>query len=104
MKLGSRFIFASRQGVSVRHIHAREYLNEGDTVVVKSSHQCNVWVMTDIEYSGYSQGRSVRAYGGGYRRFPVRITVPSPGYWNVALDLGGGSANIRYDISYIKHS
>jgi hypothetical protein len=28
--------------------------------------------------------------------------VQSSGHWNVTIDLGGGSANIRYSIGYIR--
>ena len=43
-----------------------------------------------------------RYHGGHYKMFPVRIVVPSSDYWNVTIDLGGGRANIQYDISFIK--
>jgi hypothetical protein len=58
--------------------------------------------MTDSDFSDYKSGRAHRYYGGHYERFPARITVPHTDHWNVALDLGGGSANIRYSIAYIK--
>jgi hypothetical protein len=83
-------------------IHAREYLHEGDIVVVNSSHQCNVVLTTDSEFANYRSGRSFRHNGGHYRMFPARIAVPHTDNWNITLDLGGGSANIRYSISYIK--
>lgn len=83
-------------------IHAREYLQEGDVVVVDSSHQCNVCITTDIEFQNYKSGRSFRHYGGFFKRFPARIVVPHADHWNVTLDLAGGSANIRYSINYLK--
>jgi len=83
-------------------IHSREYLEAGDVVIVNSDHQCNVCVMDDSNFSSYRSGRSFRHYGGFFQRFPVRIEVPSSGYWNVTLDLGGRSANIRYNISFLK--
>jgi hypothetical protein len=33
---------------------------------------------------------------------PARIIVPYDGNWNVTIDLGGGGANIRYNIEYLK--
>jgi hypothetical protein len=83
-------------------IHSREYLEAGDIVIVNSDHQCNVCVMTDSDFNNYRSGRSFHHYGGFYKRFPVRIAVPSSGYWNVTLDLAGRSANIRYNISFLK--
>lgn len=83
-------------------IHSREYLDAGDVVIVDSDTQCNVLVMTDSDFSNYRSGRAFHHYGGFYKMFPARIAVPSSGNWNVTLDLGGGSANIRYNISYLK--
>ncbi|HZU25919.1 MAG TPA: DUF1883 domain-containing protein [Bryobacteraceae bacterium] len=83
-------------------IHAREHLQKGDIVVVESSHQCNVCLTTDAEFSKYKSGRKFRHYGGFARIFPARIVVPHAANWNITLDLGGGRANIQYSISYIK--
>lgn len=83
-------------------IHAREYLDEGDVVVVSCSHQCNVRLMDDSNFSYYRRGQGHRYYGGFFRVLPARIAVPHSGHWNVAIDLGGGRANIRYSINYLK--
>jgi len=83
-------------------IHAREYLQQGDVVVVDSSHQCNIILTTDNEFNNYRSGRQFRHYGGHYKMFPAKIAVPHPDNWNITLDLGGGSANLRYSISYLK--
>jgi hypothetical protein len=85
-------------------IHAREYLNDGDIVVVNCDTQCNVLVMDDYNFDSYRRGGQATYYGGFYQRLPARISVPSTGYWNVVLDLGGGQANIRYGFSYIKRN
>lgn len=50
----------------MQHLHKREHLNEGD-IVVGCSHQRNIWLMTDPEYSTYSSGRRLRVIGGDYR-------------------------------------
>ncbi len=85
-------------------IHAREYLHEGDVVVVERDHQCNVLVMDDSDFQSYRRGGGHHYYGGFYERLPVRIAVPNDGYWNTTIDLGGGRANIRYNIGYIKRN
>jgi hypothetical protein len=87
----------------MKHVHAREYLKAGDIVVVECSHQCNIRVMNDTNYHQYKNGGGHEYHGGFFERFPARISVPSSGHWNVALDLGGGSANIKSKIGYIKH-
>ncbi len=83
-------------------IHGREYLAAGDVVVVDCSHECNIRLTDDINFQNFRSGRSHRAYGGFYKMFPARIAVPHDGYWNVTIDLGGGRANIRYSINYLK--
>ena len=83
-------------------IHAREHLDEDDVVVVDCSHQSNVMIMSDDNFRNYRSGRRFNYHGGHYTHFPARIVVPSSGYWNTVIDLGGGRANIRYNISYRK--
>lgn len=83
-------------------IHAREYLKAGDIVVIECDRQCNVCVMTDSELAKYQAARSFDHLGGCYTQFPVHIIIPDPGYWNVTLDQGGGSVDIRHSISYVK--
>ena len=82
--------------------HAREYLNQGDLVIVNCSHQCNVRLMDDTNFSRYKRAESHRYYGGFYEKLPARIGVPHSGFWNVTLDLGGGSANIKFSIDVLK--
>src|SRR5260370_9569431 len=83
-------------------IHQRESLSQGDVVIVECDHQCNVRLMDDGNYRNFCEGRPHHYYGGFYRMLPARIVVPSPGYWNVVLDLGRGRANIKYNISYTR--
>ncbi|MGV3000750.1 DUF1883 domain-containing protein [Vibrio sp. E150_018] len=77
------------------------HLNQGDIVVVECSHQCNVRILTDSNFSNYKRGSRFQYHGGFYEMLPARIQAPTTGYWNVVLDLGGGSANIRHSISVI---
>lgn len=84
------------------HIHSREYIEDGSVVSVQCSHQINVLLMDDSNYSAYKSGRSARYYGGFYKRFPANITVPHTGNWNVVLALPAGHrANIQYSINIL---
>lgn len=85
-------------------IHAREFLHAGDIVLVNCTHQCNVLLMDDSNFNSYRRGSSFEYFGGLFKRFPARIAVPRNGNWNVALDIGGGRATIRYSIGYIRNS
>ncbi len=86
----------------MKHIHARDWLNEGNTVRVDCDHQCNVLVMDDRNYALYQRGRSFRYFGGFFKSLPAALRIPSSGHWNTVIDLGGGRANIRYEIKYLK--
>jgi hypothetical protein len=83
-------------------IHTREWLDDGDIVVVDCDHQCNVRLTDDANFHSFRSGRRHQYYGGFYPRLPARIVVPSSGFWNITIDLGGGRANIRYSINYLK--
>jgi hypothetical protein len=85
----------------MKHIHAREYLEAGTSVRVDCDHQCNVMIMDDTNYAVYRRGGRATCYGGHFRRLPALIEVPRTGFWNTVIDLGGGNATIRYNISYL---
>ncbi len=86
----------------MQHLHTREYLSAGTIVQVNCSHQCNVLLMDDTNYSNYKSGRNYKYYGGWRTSFPTQITVPKTGYWNVVIDLAKGSARIQHSIKFIK--
>jgi hypothetical protein len=85
-------------------VHAREYLEAGDVVIVNCSYQCNVLLTSDSNFNAYRSGGRFSYYGGHRRVLPTRIAAPSTGYWNVTIDLGGASGSFRYNISYLKQN
>ncbi|WP_426576756.1 DUF1883 domain-containing protein [Xenorhabdus stockiae] len=87
----------------MQFLHKRMSLNQGDIVEVDCSHQCNILLMTDSHFNNYKNSRRFQHHGGGgfFRQLPARLGVPYSGYWNVTIDLGGGSGNIRHSISII---
>ena len=82
-------------------IHARDHLAAGTTIRVDCDHQCNVLLMDDANFAAYRRRGRYQYRGGFTARPPAFITVPHSGFWNTVIDLGGGSAQIRYDINYI---
>ena len=48
-------------------LHERQYLEEGDIVVVDCDHQCNIMVMNDHNFQSYRSGRRWDGYGGFYK-------------------------------------
>lgn len=85
-------------------LHSREHLEEGDIVEVQCSHQCNVRLTTDTNFANFKRGRAHQYFGGFYKMLPAHIAAPHAGYWNITIDLGGGSANIRHSINIIRNS
>ncbi|MEJ5281501.1 DUF1883 domain-containing protein [Pseudomonas sp. MYb541] len=85
-------------------LHTREYLEQGDIVVVECSHQCNVRLTTDTNFSKFKQSGAHEYFGSFYKMLPARIAAPSTGHWNITIDLGGGSGNIRHSINIIRNS
>lgn len=84
------------------YLHNRILVNAGQTISVQCSHQINVLVMDDTNYSRYKRGQSAQYYGGFYTHFPANITVPHTGHWNVVLALPPGHrATIRHSINII---
>lgn len=83
-------------------IHGREFLGDGDVVEVDCDTQCNVMLLSDSDFSRYQRQDSFNYCGGHFKYFPARIAAPHSGHWNVIIDLGGGSASIRYAIKVIK--
>ncbi len=86
----------------MQFLHQREYLNEGDVVVVDCSHRCNIRLMSDSDFASYRRGGSHRYYGGHYERLPARIVVPSRRLLEHHAGSGGGSASIRHSIMILK--
>lgn len=70
----------------MKFIHQREQLNEGDLVIIESSHPCNTRLMSDSSFRSFKNGGRHTYHGGAFDRFPAKIKVPSSGYWNITLD------------------
>ncbi len=94
----------------MKFIHQREYLDEGDTVVIQSSQPCNIRLMSDANFRAFKNGGRHTYHGGAFERFPARIKVPSSGFWNITLDTVTRRAisvtrkpKLEYSIRYVKH-
>lgn len=83
-------------------IHSREHLNAGDRVRLDCDTKCNFMLTTDSNFSNYKRGGSFKYCGGHFERFPAFVTAPHSDNWNITIDLGGGRANIRYNLSVVR--
>ena len=87
-------------------VHQREYLREGDTVVIQCSKTCNIRLMSDANFRSYRNGGRHTYHGGAFEDFPARIKVPSNGYWNITLDTvtrRGDSSRFTHKIKIIRN-
>lgn len=71
----------------MKFIHRREFLHEGDLVIIHCSQTCNIRLMNDANFRSYRNGGRHTYHGGAFDRFPARIRVPSDGTWNITLDV-----------------
>lgn len=85
-------------------LHSREYLHRGDTVIVECSHQSNILLTDDTNFNHYKNGRSFTHEGGGgfFKTLPASLVAPHDGYWNITIDLAGGTATVTHSIRVIK--
>lgn len=82
-------------------LHKNKFLSKGDIVEVDCSHQCNVMLTDDVNFRGYKSGGPFSYYGGFFKILPARLVVPHTGFWNITIDLGGGTATIRYNLRIV---
>lgn len=66
------------------------YRNAGDVVeITLSGSGANVRLMDSSNFNAYKSGRAHRYVGGLATQSPVRLQIPSSGYWKVAVDMQG---------------
>jgi hypothetical protein len=67
----------------------------GDIAEVVLSAGANVRLMDQSNFSRYRNGQEHRYHGGLARQSPVRLAIPSSGYWHVAVDMQGLRGSVR---------
>jgi hypothetical protein len=75
------------------------FVQGGTTVVVQLDKQANVHLLDRNNYDRYQRGLDYRAHGGVQVRSPAHLEVPSPGFWYVAIDLGGNAGTVQASVS-----
>lgn len=59
----------------------------------------NVFLVNDQNYKRYRRGDNFYYYGGHFTGSPVVIRPPTPGAWNVVVDLGGAAGTISASVT-----
>jgi len=75
-------------------LHTEFWGGVESTAVVSVDAQCNVLLLSDLDFVAYQHGRSFRYYGGWFTRSPIRLTPPRHGRWHVVVDLGGRAGTV----------
>ena len=74
------------------------HVGPGQSIVVELDHAANVQVMDDSNLSRYRRRERYQFYGGLAHQSPSVVTPPSPGRWNVAIDLGGSAGRVKASV------
>lgn len=61
----------------------------GEIVEVTLTRGANVRLMDSSNFSYYKSSKKHRYYGGLAKQSPLRLAIPNPGHWHVAIDMQG---------------
>jgi hypothetical protein len=87
----------------MKFLHYIVTIGSGDAVRVHlTGNAANVLVMDDSNFRLYNEGKEYRYYGGYYTRTPAIIRPPSPGRWNVVVNLGGGVGSVNAIVHVVR--
>lgn len=73
----------------------------GEIIEIHLTNGANVRLMTSSEFSNYKGGRQHRYIGGLATRSPVRLQIPSSGYWYVVVDMQGLQGSTKASVRTI---
>jgi Domain of unknown function (DUF1883) len=67
----------------------------GEIVEVMLSGGANVRLMDGSNFSSYQRGHGHQFVGGLAKVSPLRLQIPTPGHWHVAVDMRGLRGSVR---------
>lgn len=73
----------------------------GDVVeITLSGSAANVRLLDSSNFEAYRNGRQHRYVGGLMHQSPIRLRIPSPGRWHIAVDMQGlrGTARASFRV------
>lgn len=74
------------------------YRQAGEIVEITLTSGANVRLMDSSNFSSYRSGNRHRYIGGLAKRSPLRLQIPSSGYWHVAIDMQGLQGSTRASV------
>lgn len=77
----------------------------GEIVEIKLvGSDANVKLMDAFNYESYKNGLYYKYIGGVANRSPVRIQIPSSGYWFVTIDMQGLKGTVKSSIQVMPNA
>lgn len=74
--------------------HDLGQMTGGEIVEITLTSPAYVRLMNSVNFRNYRSGQSHKSYGGHYKSSPVRLSIPNPGHWFVAVDLAGYAGKV----------
>lgn len=66
----------------------------GEIVEVTLTSPAYVRLMDSANFRNYRAGQRHKSYGGHNKSSPVKLEIPNPGHWLVAVDLAGYAGEV----------
>ncbi len=76
-------------------------VSAGTRVRVDIDTESNVRLMDDNNFQRFQRNERHEYFGGHYKNSPVILEVPRYGNWHITIDIGGGSATIRSNVTVL---
>jgi hypothetical protein len=74
----------------------------GDIVeITLSGNAANVRLLDSSNFEAYRNGQQHQYIGGVAQQSPVRLRIPNPGHWHVAVDMQGLQGTTRASIRVV---
>lgn len=80
-------------------------LDKGRIVqILLKGNAANVQLLDSTNFNNYRNGRRYQYIGGLAKKSPIRLVVPHPGHWHVAIDMRGLRGTVKASVNVLPNS
>jgi len=83
----------------MNYLFSEMKIGPDDIVEVSLDKPANVRLLDENNYYYYSNELKFNSYGGWAKSFPVHISPPEDGIWNLCIDLGGQPGTLKSTVT-----